>query len=682
VGLVDAGAAVAAAPTSLLAISDATPADEGDAGTHAVSFTVALSKPIATDVTFSIATLGDTATMGSDFVGMALTGQVIPAGTTSKSFTVLVNGDTTHERYETFDLVVYGVVGNVTAVDRVGEAIILNDDIGVLANNVDVTDLADPQAGHWMTWRVDLPANAFDVNFQVWGTGDADLYLRHGAPFEGLMEWYDYVSASPGSGEFIGIPDGYATPGAWYVTVYTTAPYEQLSLRAHYYQHAALSIGDATLDEGDSGTREMVFTVSLDHALPGYVAFKIATVNASAEAGSDFYYMVNTDQYIGGDETSKQYSVLIRGDTRVEPDESFAVVLSNVSGAHASVARGQATGTIVNDDGPLLSISDASITEGGTGTLKLLNFVVRLSKPAAVPVTYTVATADGTAIGGSDYGATTTNQAIAAGQVARVVSVPINGDDAVEANEVFKANLSAGSVNITDAQATGIILNDDGPTLSINDAGYQEGNSGTKTMTFTVSLSQASASPVTFNLASGGGTATAGVDYTAINLAGQSIPAGQLSKTFQVATQGDTAVEGNETFFLNLTGASVTVTDQQARGSIINDDGPILSIGDASVTEGNAGTKILAFVVSLSKPAPAAVTYNVLSNGGTATAGSDYVAGNLSDTIPAGQLSKAFNVTINGDTAVEANETIVASLQLGNVSILDGQGVGTITNDD
>jgi serine protease len=680
IGLLDAGAAVAAAPTSLLAISDPAPTNEGDAGTLALSFTVSLSKPIATDVTFSIATLGDTATVGSDFVGMAATGQVIPAGATSKTFTVLVNGDTAFEFNEAFSIVAYNVVGDVTVVDPVGKGVILNDDIGTLVNDVDVTGVADPQPDHLMTWRLDVPAGAYDLEIQMWGAGDADLLLRYGAPYTVWWEGYDYGALQPGATETISVPDWDAREGAWYVTVWARSPYDQLSLRAHYYTPAGISIDDASVVEGDSGTRDMVFTVRLTHALPTAVNYKITTANITAAAGSDYYAFNLLDEWIYAGETSKQYVVAVRGDTVVEPNESMAIGLTKVTGAY--VIDDQAVGSIVNDDGPLLSIDDASITEGNSGT-KLLNFVVRLSKAANVPVTYTVATADGTAIAGTDYVATTlTGQTLPAGQLARAFSVPINGDTAVEGNENFKANLSAGSVNITDAQANGIILNDDGPTLSINDAGYQEGNSGTKAMTFTVSLSQASATPVTFNIASSGGTATAGVDYTGINYIGQSIPAGQLSKTFQVTTQGDTTVEGNENFFLTLTGASVTVTDQQGRGSIINDDGPVLSIGDASVTEGNSGTKTLAFVVSLSKAAPAPVTYTVLTNGGTATAGSDYVASNHTDTIPAGQLSKTFNVTINGDTTVEPNETINASLQLGNVSILDGAAVGILTNDD
>ena len=69
----------------------------------------------------------------------------------------------------------------------------------------------------------------------------------------------------------------------------------------------------------------------------------------------------------------------------------------------------------------------------------------------------------------------------------------------------------------------------------------------------------------------------------------------------------------------------------------------------------------------------------------TAAAGSDYVAKSLvGQSIPAGQLSKTFTVTINGDTTVEANETFRATLSSisAGATLFAFTGTGTITNDD
>src|SRR5207248_9395620 len=101
------------------------------------------------------------------------------------------------------------------------------------------------------------------------------------------------------------------------------------------------------------------------------------------------------------------------------------------------------------------------------------------------------------------------------------------------------------------------------PLLSINDVSKNEGNSGTTTFTFTVSLSTpAQAGGVTFDIATQDGTAkVSGNDYVAKSLAGQTIAAGDQTYTFDVTVNGDTLVEPDETFNVNVTnvsGASVS----------------------------------------------------------------------------------------------------------------------------
>jgi predicted extracellular nuclease len=113
-----------------------------------------------------------------------------------------------------------------------------------------------------------------------------------------------------------------------------------------------------------------------------------------------------------------------------------------------------------------------------------------------------------------------------------------------------------------------------------------------------------------------------------------------------------------------------------------------LSINDVTVTEGNSGTTTATFTVSLSAPAPAGgVTFNIATQDNTATvADSDYVARSLvGQSISAGATTFPFDVTVNGDTNVELNETFFVNVTnvIGtNVTVADGQGVGTITNDD
>jgi hypothetical protein len=111
---------------------------------------------------------------------------------------------------------------------------------------------------------------------------------------------------------------------------------------------------------------------------------------------------------------------------------------------------------------------------------------------------------------------------------------------------------------------------------------------------------------------------------------------------------------------------------------------PALSINDISIVEGHAGTKQASFTVSIPSPSANAVTVDVATASGTAAVGVDYQEKSVAGlTIPAGQTSATFNVTIVGDAAVEANETFTVNLgNPANATIADAQGLGRITNDD
>jgi chitinase len=140
---------------------------------------------------------------------------------------------------------------------------------------------------------------------------------------------------------------------------------------------------------------------------------------------------------------------------------------------------------------------------------------------------------------------------------------------------VKKSNVGGASDAV--GQATGTISNDDSatqlPSLSIADATTSEGRRGTKNLVFTVKLSAASASAVSYSIATGNLTAIAGSDYAATSLAGQVIPAGSTSKAFSVPIYGDLVKEPNETFSVTASAVSgASTSDGYAIGTITNDD--------------------------------------------------------------------------------------------------------------
>ena len=111
---------------------------------------------------------------------------------------------------------------------------------------------------------------------------------------------------------------------------------------------------------------------------------------------------------------------------------------------------------------------------------------------------------------------------------------------------------------------------------------------------------------------------------------------------------------------------------------------PTVSIADASVAEGNAGTASAVFMLTVSSPPPAAVSVGWATATGTASAGSDFTAASGTVTFAAGQTQKTIGVTVLGDTLYEGNETFAVTLSnpSAGLSIYDGQATGTIVDDD
>jgi hypothetical protein len=122
---------------------------------------------------------------------------------------------------------------------------------------------------------------------------------------------------------------------------------------------------------------------------------------------------------------------------------------------------------------------------------------------------------------------------------------------------------------------TGTVVADASPLQSIANVSVMEGNSGTGMAIFTVQLSQPASSPVSYDIATANGTATAGSDYVAKSLTAETIPVGSSSRTFDVTINGDMTNESNETFIVNVSNVvGATVLGGQAVGTIIDDDTP------------------------------------------------------------------------------------------------------------
>jgi len=226
----------------------------------------------------------------------------------------------------------------------------------------------------------------------------------------------------------------------------------------------SLSINDVSVAEGNSGTVNASFTVSLSAVSSQTVTVDYATANGTATAGSDYVATSGPLSFSPGT-TTQTVTVTVNGDVLDEPNETFFVDLTNPS--NATIADPQGIGTIVDDDGtPSLSIGDTSVTEGNSGTVNA-SFPVSLSAPSGQTVTVLYATANGTATAGSDYTARTGILSFPPGMTGQTVIVSVIGDLLNEPNETFFVNLS-GAINATleDPQGIGTIIDDDAVTVS------------------------------------------------------------------------------------------------------------------------------------------------------------------------------------------------------------------------
>jgi hypothetical protein len=218
---------------------------------------------------------------------------------------------------------------------------------------------------------------------------------------------------------------------------------------------------DASVFEGNSGTTNMVFTVSLTRTSSSPVTVSFQTVTGgTATAGTDYTAVAPTTVTIPAGEESATVNVPVIGDTAVEPNETVLAQISNPTGG--VILLPNATGQIIDDDGPpTVAIFDESMHEGCDGTTTF-TFAVQLSQPLTTPVTVNFTTANGTATAGSDYNAASGTVTFAPGQTARTIDVQVIGDAVPEPDETFQVTLTtATGATIADPSATGTIINDD-----------------------------------------------------------------------------------------------------------------------------------------------------------------------------------------------------------------------------
>lgn len=439
--------------------------------------------------------------------------------------------------------------------------------------------------------------------------------------------------------------------------------------------------------EGDSGTTSIVFDITLSAPSGRFVTVSFATSDGTATAGVDYAATTGTVNFAPGT-VSIPVTVDAYGDTTYEIDEQFGIALS--SPVAATISSGTGTGTVANDDAlPTLTVSDQVTPEfSGAST-----FTVTRTGATEVPITVDYATADGSATAPADYTSRTGTLTFApspASVATQTVSVPIVDDAVAEPGETFTLALS----NAVDASAgspgTTTISDDDSvPTVSLDDVTLAEGDSGSTAFAFTLTLDAPSPRTVQVSYTTEDAGAAAGSDYTAATGIATFAP-GAVAQTIVVDVTGDAVHEATQDFLVRLTSAvNATLGTATGTGRIVNDDdAPVLALSprSAEVTEGDGGGTVLTFTVSRSGASelPATVRYD--TRAGTAAAGSDFRGASGVLTLPASLAPSAtatFDVTVNGDTSREADETFDVRLSApAGATLGTGTSVVTIVDDD
>jgi hypothetical protein len=443
----------------------------------------------------------------------------------------------------------------------------------------------------------------------------------------------------------------------------------------------SIAVTPASVQE-DSGTA-LLYTVTRTLNLSSPTVVNI-TAGGTATPGIDYGGGTATATIPAG-QTTTTIAIVPVADTTVEPDET--VILSIAAGSGYSVGSpASATGTIANDDRPTatIAVTPSSLPEDGGGSF-VYTVTLDQAAPTALSLNYTIG---GTATAGADFTSPASPLVIPANTTSGTITVTPTADSTIEPDETVVVTLAAGATYTVGSPgaATATIVNDDLPSLSINDVSQAEGNAGTTTFTFTVSLSQA-AGPggVTFDVATADGTAIAGSDYVARSLTAQSIPVGSSTYSFTVLVNGDTLNEADESFFVNVSNISGAIAGAtQGQGTIVNDDPlPTLGIGNVNVSEGDSGTTPALFAVSLSAVSGQTVTVNYATANGTATAPADYQPASGTLTFLPGVTTQTITVQVVGDIVPEADETFSVALSAPtNATLGSATGTGTILDDD
>jgi len=659
-------------------------------------FRLTQTKPSSTDTVLNYS-IGGTATPGAGNDYAALSGTVaIPAGATTADIDVLVLDDSLVEGAETVIVTLTEItsgdpqvtIDNANQTDTVS---IADDDIALvsIARVTDGAEAAVPVAGKFRVTQTKASATNTVVGYTIHGTatpGAGNDYL----PLSGSVTILAGATTADidvpvlnddlvEGAETVIVTLGSVTSSAPGISVDNAAPTATVSIADDDTATVSIAKDSEGAEAATPTSGKFRLTQTKASATDTVIGY---TVNGTATpgAGNDYVSLSGTVTIPAGAITA-DIDVTVLNDDVVEDTETVIVTLGSITSSSPGVSLdgGNQTAIVAITDDDTATVSVAAISDGAESpTPTDGKFRVTQTKASSTDTVISYALSGTATPGpGNDYVPLAGSVTVPAGQTTADIDVVVRDDNLVEIAETVVVTLDSitsgdpqialGTANQT---ATVMISSDDAATISISGtAPLDEGDSGTRTLQFVVTLSAPVDVPVSVSYQTQDETAQdeqADGDYQSASGILEFSPGGDLTQTIAVDVYGDAVVEPDETLLVVLSNViagtparDVTLDLAQAVGTIVDDDAARLTIEVNQHAEEDASHGV--FTITTNKQLSQPVTV-FLAVSGTAAPDTDYVALGASVTFPANADTLSIPVTVLSDDIIEGDETVIVQI--------------------
>ncbi|MDI6101312.1 Calx-beta domain-containing protein [Actinoplanes sp. NEAU-A12] len=651
---------------------------EDDSGVRSQVFEVRLPKAFDDEVTLEYQTADVTATAGVDYTASPPTALTFAASDTVKTIEVPIHGDEAYEPDETFKILVADKSASGVG-DQQYTFTIEDDDDPPQIDMSGGAEVREGDAGPVTVFTLSGEAgDPIPWTASIKGVPDAD---SEPAGAQDIVR--GQLGESVLSGTIEPGDDSIAMPGLVFVADGVDEHDEsiEVTIDAGVAGTAtALVRGSDSADEAPPGLvipAEVSVMEGADASIPIELDFAATPGNKanSTEKTLHVEYTIAADTAIADDytgttgtleikpgETEAEITIPTVADDQFEASESFTVTYSTSDGLDPLQTTTASTTVTVKDAVPAVEVGDAvAVPEGN-----VLRFPVTLAESSTSPVSVLVGTTGGTAVGDDDYTTVTGQEVLfAPGDTTKTVEVTTNVDATEETvpETVVLEVTDAGNATTGQATGTGKIV--DGVVTVTPVGEITEGDTGVRNQVFDVKLNIAVDAEVRLDYQVLADTATAGADFEAVAPGRLVFAPNQTEKQITVPITGDSEDEGaGESFKIvlsNLVGLQAAGVGEHSF-TITDDEGlpAVVSVTGGPAREGDS-TAPATFTVTLSNPAVADIVLDVTGEddtavqAGTGIGSADYSVPSTV-TVPQGEKTGTFDVTVKGDTVFESDE--------------------------